>query len=608
MKHAFQGSSHARVNNRAIMTMDRTARGVPEVVVRVTGRQHGGGHVLANFAYISRLGHGADEELALHTSDGEVLRDGRDMQILAQDWHEWEMGGGARRQGATSISMILSMPTGTDPERLQEAALDFARTEFANRSWVASLHVDRDHPHVHLTFARRDHDGRRFHPDRDDLFRYRQCFAEKLRDRGIEANATPARARGIDPVHEPIAARKVRAKGEVPRIDKSRADRAERLRQQGIPDPVEAVLASRQAKVRSAHIRSFVELSRSASAVDKFVARSLERLIATKPAPEPNSVRAIRKAREVRVERGVETAPGTPIDREVSSTPDAPKPMSTAERMWALHEELIARRERTRSPALPAADREKRPLSAVAVRVQAILKDADIRKDEVKEAEQARMLSLRVRAMREERIAPPKSPDLAEAKETSRLDHLPGSTKRFDLPGAIQRYARAAVDIAGMEEKGLPVLPHQRTALNQAGEMLDKVKYHGTDDLAAAIARNPLLARDAAAGDLGGTLTAMAVEAEVRMDPRLRAERFMERWWTVENERRLGDPMVVFIRKEMIDGLDQDPDLRAELERCAPELGLKPSRQQQTPEQLLQQWQIEMDRERDRQQDRGFDR
>jgi hypothetical protein len=134
---------------------------------------------------------------------------------------------------------------------------------------------------------------------------------------------------------------------------------------------------------------------------------------------------------------------------------------------------------------------------------------------------------------------------------------------------------------------------------------LDKVKYHGADDLAAAIERDPRLARDAAAGDLGSTLEAMAVEAQARTDPRLRAERFMERWWTVENERRLGDPMIVFIRKEMIDRLDQDPDLRGELERCAPELGLKPSRQQQTPEQLLQQWRIEMDRERDRQQDRG---
>jgi hypothetical protein len=91
-------------------------------------------------AEIDRVGHGPDKELALYTSDGDVLRDGRDMQILAQDWHEWEMGDDARRKGATSLSMILSMPTGTDPEQVKEAALAFAREEFANRSWVASPH------------------------------------------------------------------------------------------------------------------------------------------------------------------------------------------------------------------------------------------------------------------------------------------------------------------------------------------------------------------------------------------------------------------------------------------------------------------------------------
>ena len=49
-KHAFGGGNQARMSGRAVMTMDRTSRRVPEVMVRITGRQHGGGHVLANFA------------------------------------------------------------------------------------------------------------------------------------------------------------------------------------------------------------------------------------------------------------------------------------------------------------------------------------------------------------------------------------------------------------------------------------------------------------------------------------------------------------------------------------------------------------------------------
>jgi hypothetical protein len=293
VRKAFGGGSHAAVSNRAIRTMERTARGVPEVMVRVTGRQHGGGHVLANMTYISRLGHDPEKQVDLHTSEGEVLRDGRDMQELARDWQQWETGDEARRQGATSLSMILSMPADTDPERLKEAALAFAREEFANRSWVAALHTDRDHPHVHLTVARRDHDGRRFHPDRDDLFRYRQRFAQKLRDRGIEANATPARARGIDPKHEPIAARKIREQGAVPQIDKSRADRVRRLGETDRGDPVEAVLAKRQAIVRDTFQRSIDELSASRSLADQVTAQSLKKFVAAIPKPVPNSARAM---------------------------------------------------------------------------------------------------------------------------------------------------------------------------------------------------------------------------------------------------------------------------------------------------------------------------
>lgn len=314
-KFAFGGGSSRARSARAVATMDRTARRVPEVMVRITGRQTGGGHVLANFTYISRLGHEKEAQVTLYTSDGDELKNGKHMQILAQDWQAWETGDDARRQGSTSISMILSMPAGTDPERLREAALEFAREEMANRSWVAALHEDRDHPHVHLTIARRDYDGRRFHPNRDDLFRYRQRFAEKLRDQGIEANATPARARGIDPKHEHIGVRKMREKGQVPRIDVSRQERADRLREAGIPDPVEAIIRQRQEVVRAAYERSIGELSASNDPQDREIAASLAKFTKGLPAPEANSVRAPREQRRDLAD-GARGGPlmGTPSD------------------------------------------------------------------------------------------------------------------------------------------------------------------------------------------------------------------------------------------------------------------------------------------------------
>ena len=372
-KRAFGGGSHSSASRRAISILERTARRAPEVVVRVTGRQHGGGHVLANFAYISRLGHGPDKSLELETSDGDVIRDGRDMQVLAQDWHEWEMGGDARRKGATSLSMILSMPSGTDPEALRGAALDFARQEFSNRSWVASLHVDRDHPHVHLTFARRDHDGRRFHPDRDDLFRYRQRFAEKLRDRGIEANATPAKARGLDPKHEPIAARKVREKGRTPQIDRSRADRIADLRNKGSTDPVDVVLSRRHGAVRAAYERPIAELSTSSSLVDQAVAKSLERFITSMPVPEPNSARAARQ---------LET-PADRLDRSPTLEPDRPAAELDADplvaalaRSKAMRERLDAERDTPEPTQRPRTEREGDAPTGMSDRLRTLMDEA----------------------------------------------------------------------------------------------------------------------------------------------------------------------------------------------------------------------------------------
>ena len=405
-KHAFGGGTQARMSGQAIMAADRTSRRVPEVMVRITGRQHGGGHVLANFAYISRLGHGPDEELGLETSEGIGLRDGRDMQILAKDWHNFEMNGDARRKGATSISMILSMPTGTDPERLKEAALDFAREEFANRSWVAGLHVDRDHPHVHITIARRDFDGRRFHPDRDDLFRWRQRFAEKLRERGIEANATPTRARGIDPAHEHIAVQKMRDKGQVPRLDRSRAERAQRLRTQDISDPVEAILASRQATVRATYMRSVAELSASPSLADQVVAQSLQKFVTEMPAPQPNSTRARLIAIPQRKIVGLSApTPSDPSDANREVDPIA----AALARSRAMRERIEAKQAlqppQDRADAAPAAPRA----SGVTDRLRSLMDEAEKQSSAPtpnKPEEVVREIMERDRATRDRELSP----------------------------------------------------------------------------------------------------------------------------------------------------------------------------------------------------------
>ncbi len=184
-------------------------------------------------------------------------------------------------------------------------------------------------------------------------------------------------------------------------------------------------------------------------------------------------------------------------------------------------------------------------------------------------------------------------------------DHVTESTSRPGEVKAIQRYARAAVDITRMQDKGLPVLPHQETALARAGEALDRMRYHGSSDLASAFTRNPQLARDVAAGDMRGASRALAEEARVRADPVLRAGRFMEHWRVLEAER--GDARTGPVAQRMaimVDDLRHDPLLKVELARRAPELGLRIER---TPsiEQVLER---QMRFERDRQQNHDLSR
>ena len=79
---------------------------------------------------------------------------------------------------------------------------DFAADEFTGHQYVMALHTpstDPDpepalHPRVHLTVKARSLEGDRLNP-RSDLQRWRERFAQRLLDHGIEASATRRQVR-----------------------------------------------------------------------------------------------------------------------------------------------------------------------------------------------------------------------------------------------------------------------------------------------------------------------------------------------------------------------------------------------------------------------------
>ena len=169
---------------------------------------------------------------------------------------------------------------------------------------------------------------------------------------------------------------------------------------------------------------------------------------------------------------------------------------------------------------------------------------------------------------------------------------------------AIERYARAQADMDRMREKGLPVLPHQKEALAKAGDALDRVRPQAARDLSSAFERNPALVRDAAEGKAGGAARAMAEEAQVRSNPELRADRFVERWQGMARERaelaRSGDRAGAERTAKKMDGLagglHRDPQLESVLRRRAPELGLEMRRDRPIGQELTRSLEIGRDR------------
>ncbi|KVW83014.1 relaxase/mobilization nuclease domain-containing protein [Burkholderia cepacia] len=205
----------------------RTLRRTPEVMVKITNKAasaQGMGAVRRHLRYISRNG-----RVELEDQNGDRIA-GKD--ALGDLTKTWQLGGWGIPQTSTRrevFNILLSMPPGTDRQAVRDAARDFAALEFGDgRAYVFAAHEDEAHPHVHLSVQVRGPDGRRLNPRHKDLQRWRERFAEKLREHGIEANATPRRARGVTQRYPKPAVVHLVARGETPRYWNSMQTDAQR--------------------------------------------------------------------------------------------------------------------------------------------------------------------------------------------------------------------------------------------------------------------------------------------------------------------------------------------------------------------------------------------
>jgi len=201
-----KGSIH--LSRDQVDAIDRTIRRVPEAMVKVLPKDSNNLRSVArHLSYIGRYG-----KLELETDDGERLH-GKDAgQQLLEDW-DLDLDKDRRELALASVSgrspklvhkIMLSMPPGTPPNGVLEAARNFAREEFAlKHRYILVLHTDEPHPHVHLVVKALSEQGERLNIRKATLREWRREFARHLREQGIAANATERAVRG-----EPRRARK----------------------------------------------------------------------------------------------------------------------------------------------------------------------------------------------------------------------------------------------------------------------------------------------------------------------------------------------------------------------------------------------------------------
>ena len=191
--------------------LSRLSRRAPEVMVKVTGRTRDAGTLRAHLDYISRNG-----KLELEDRDGSSVTGRAEVRDIADAWSETaRLDRRTRTNSPLSLSLMLSMPAGSDPTKVRDAARAFAVRLFADEhDYVFALHTDTPHPHVHMAISARGDMGQRLNPKKADLELWRQVFAQALRDRGIDAEATPRRARGVTRKAERTPLRKIRERHE----------------------------------------------------------------------------------------------------------------------------------------------------------------------------------------------------------------------------------------------------------------------------------------------------------------------------------------------------------------------------------------------------------
>jgi hypothetical protein len=171
--------------------------------------------------------------------------------------------------------------------------------------------------------------------------------------------------------------------------------------------------------------------------------------------------------------------------------------------------------------------------------------------------------------------------ELAPAAQPSAYAASPKAPSN-ELAAAVIRHARIVRDMRFAHSIGEPYTAEQRHEMAASRAGLDAIRSYAAIDLERALANDLGLIHEAAEGRTAASIRAMRFEAELRADPQLRADTFVQRWQTLERQRRLllrdrEDSRANAVGKRMLGmakGLERDPQVESILRGRKAQLGL----------------------------------
>jgi len=298
----------------------------PEVMVKVYGGGRGMRQIRKHLRYIARTG-GArqsgevadadktDQAAQVIVEDQDGFRiQGRDaIRELADDWQNGEVHIEETSTRREAVNVVLSMPEGTDPIAVLKAARDFAAREYSSHKYVMALHTpetphfDQDkedppspNPHVHLVVQSAGEDGHRLNPRKADLQRWREGFAQALREHGVDAVATSRAHRLERGRGDRQAIRQMKDRGKPftkpwrPKANPERTEKAKRTEQEILRRYTEAVQILIESEDPTDRVLAI-------ALADRF---GLQRPTPTRPEPERGERSTWRELQDLPVPRG----------------------------------------------------------------------------------------------------------------------------------------------------------------------------------------------------------------------------------------------------------------------------------------------------------------